>query len=60
MGASGEAHVLKEGLQAGKEVIVSPVPVARVFLTSVDVVAILIVPSTAAREQAQTATQGCH
>ena len=60
MGAGGETCVLKEGLKAGKEVIVSPVPVARMFLTSIDVVAILIVPSPAARAQAPTTTQGYH
>ena len=46
MGAGGETRVLKEGLKAGKEVRVSAVPVARVFLTSVDVVTILIVSSS--------------
>jgi hypothetical protein len=60
MGASREVHVLKEGLQAGKDAIAGPVPVARVFLTSVDVITILIVRSPTARAQAPTATQGCH
>ena len=60
MGASREVHVLKEGLQAGKDAIAGPVPVAREFLTSVDVITILIVRSPTARAQAPTATQGCH
>jgi hypothetical protein len=60
MGASGEAHVLKEGLQAGEDAIVGPVPVSPVFSTSVDVIAILIVRSPTARALAPTATQGFH
>ena len=60
MGASGEAHVLKEGLQAGKDEKVGLLPVAQVFLTSVDVIAILIARSPMARALAPTATQGCH
>jgi hypothetical protein len=54
--------VTKEGLQAVKDAIVSPVPVARVFLISVDiiVIAMLIVRSPTARALAPTATQGFH